>query len=298
MSLKHPIITVTGSSGAGRGTIRSVFTKICEREAMVPAFVDGESFHRFTRAEMRAKTVEARQAGDTNFSHFGPTANVFDEQERLYTSYGETGTGEVRDYLHTDAEAVEKGHPGLKAGEFTPWRPMESGSDMLIYEGLHGVVKTDDVDLRRHVDLKLGIVPLMNLEWIQKIHRDTNMRGYSTEAVVDTILNRMHDYVHYILPQFRISDINFQHVAVVDTSDPAVARDVPTLDERVVVIRFRRPEDFSVDFPWLLSNLPNAHMSRRNTLVIPGSASDLAKEMILTPILRRMMERRPALSAA
>lgn len=292
MSDKHPIVTVTGSSGAGRGLVRSLFEKVCSRQGIRPAFVNGESFHRFTRAEMRARTDEARAKGDMDFSHFGPDANLFEAQDELYRTYAASGTGRVRDYVHTQAQAVEMGHPDLLPGEFTPWRGLEAGSDLLVYEGLHGVVKAAGLDLSRHVDLKLGIVPVMNLEWIQKIHRDTNMRGYSSEAVVDTILGRMHDYVHYILPQFKISDINFQHVAVVDTSDPVIAREVPSLDERVVVIRFRKPEDFTVDFPWLLNNLPNAYMSRRNTLVIPGSANELAKELILTPILRRLMDRR------
>ncbi|HSV29327.1 MAG TPA: phosphoribulokinase [Candidatus Omnitrophota bacterium] len=290
MSKQHPIIAVTGASGAGRGVVRSVFQRVCDREAIRPAFVEGESFHRFTRAEMRDRTAEARAGGDTSFSHFGPAANVFAEQEKLYRAYGETGVARIRHYAHTADDARALGWPDVGAGEFTPWHDLPDPSDCLIYEGLHGVVKADGVDLSKLVDLKIGVTPIMNLEWIQKMHRDTKVRGYSEEAVVEQILNRMPDYVRYVIPQFKISDINFQHVAVVDTSDPMVARDVPTLDERVVVIRFRKPEEFGVDFPWLLSNLPKSWMSRRNTLVVPGSSYELAMEMIITPILRRLME--------
>jgi len=136
------------------------------------------------------------------------------------------------------------------------------------------------------------VVPVINLEWIQKIHRDTRQRGYSEEAVMDTILRRMHDYVHYIVPQFKLTDINFQRVPIVDTSDPIIARDIPTADESLVVIRFRKPDRFRVDFPFLLQMLKDSWMSRRNTIVVPGGKMGLAMELILTPILRRIMEDR------
>ena len=73
---------------------------------------------------------------------------------------------------------------------------------------------TDEVDIAQHADLLIGVVPVINLEWIQKIHRDQATRGYSTEAVTDTILRRMHDYVNYICPQFSRTHINFQRVPV------------------------------------------------------------------------------------
>ena len=107
----------------------------------------------------------------------------------------------------------------------------------------------DEVNLAKHADLKIGVVPVINLEWIQKIHRDKNSRGYSTEAVTDTILRRMHAYVHCITPQFTETDINFQRVPIVDTSNPFIARWIPTADESLVVIRFKSPR--GIDFPYL-----------------------------------------------
>jgi phosphoribulokinase len=288
MSKQHPIVAVTGSSGVNRGVVRGVFQRIAERQGFQPAFVDGDSFHRYTREEMRAKTAEARAKGNVHFSHFGPAANVFDEQDALYRSYGATGTGRYRHYVHAAAEARDLGFPDVRPGEFTPWQDLPA-SDLLVYEGLHGVVKAEGLNLAQHVDLKIGIAPIINIEWIQKMHRDITVRGYSEEAVVDTILNRMDDYVHTVIPQFKISDINFQHVAVVDTSDPLIARDVPTLDERMVVIRFRKPEELGVDFTSLLGDLPNSWMSRRNTIVVPGSAYELALDRILAPILTDMV---------
>ncbi|CAA7618354.1 phosphoribulokinase [Magnetospirillum sp. UT-4] len=292
MSRNHPIIALTGASGAGRESVRDVFNRVLVREGLTAAYVAGESFHRHNRAEFKQASAAALAEGNRHFSHFGPDANLFDEQEKLYQSYGANGTGTRRFYLHSAEDGARWGYPEAKAGEFTPWEDLPPATDLLLYEGLHGAVRGDGFDLGRHVDLKIGVVPIINLEWIQKVHRDTGKRGYSTEAVTANILDRMYDYVHYILPQFKHSDINFQHVPVVDTSDPFIARDIPTLDERVVVIRFRKPEDLGVDFPWLMDKIQNAWMSRRNSIVVPGGKVDLAIELIFTPILRRMMENR------
>ena len=292
MSIKHPIIAVTGSSGAGTSTVKDAFEHMFRREGLTPAVIEGDSFHRYDRAAMKAKVAEEEAQGNTNFSHFGPEANEFEKLAELFKTYGETGGGKRRLYLHSDEEAAP--YEGLGPGQFTPWEDIPAGTDLMFYEGLHGCVKNDEVDMVSHVDLKIGVVPVINLEWIQKIHRDTAQRGYSEEAVMDTIMRRMHDYVHYIVPQFQHTDINFQRVPVVDTSDPIIARDIPTPDESVVVIRFRKPEDIpgGVDFPFLLQMIPHSFMSRRNTIVVPGGKMGFAMELILTPILREMLAAR------
>jgi len=292
VSKKHPIIAVTGSSGAGTSTVKEAFEHMFRREGITPAVIEGDSFHRYNRVEMKAKVAEAEAQGNMNFSHFGANANEFKRLADLFKSYGQTGTGKRRLYLHSDEEA--KAYPGLKPGEFTPWTDIPVGTDLMFYEGLHGCVKTDGIDMPSHIDLKIGVVPVINLEWIQKIHRDTSQRGYSSEAVMDTILRRMNDYVRYIVPQFMHTDINFQRVPVVDTSDPIIARDIPTPDESVVVIRFRKPENIAggVDFPNLLQMIPHSFMSRRNTIVVPGGKMGFAMELVLTPILRQMLDNR------
>jgi len=287
VSKKHPIIAVTGSSGAGTSTVKDAFEHVFLREKIQPAVIEGDSFHRYNRAEMKKAMAEASEQGNHNFSHFGPGANLFSDIEGLFKTYGETGSGKRRLYLHNDEEAAP--YKGLGGGEFTPWEDIPEGTDLMFYEGLHGCVVTDDVNMAQYVDLKIGVVPVINLEWIQKIHRDTSQRGYSNEAVMDTILRRMHDYVHYIVPQFKSTDINFQRVPVVDTSDPIIARDIPTPDESLVVIRFRQPDDFDVDFPYLLQMIHNSWMSRRNSIVVPGGKMGLAMELILAPILRKML---------
>lgn len=287
MSKKHPIISVTGSSGAGTTTVKSTFDQIFRREGIRAVSIEGDAFHRFDRAAMKAELERRRSEGDQTFSHFSYEANELEKLEEVFRLYGETGKGETRHYVHDEAEAERYGVP---PGEFTGWEAFADSSDLLFYEGLHGAVVNDTVNLAAHADLKIGVVPVINLEWIQKIHRDRASRGYSTEAVTDVILRRMHAYVHCICPQFAETDINFQRVPVVDTSNPFIARDVPTQDESMVVIRFKDPR--GVDFPYLLRMIHDAFMSRANTIVIPGGKLDLAMQLILTPLIWKLMERR------
>ncbi len=287
MSAKHPIIAITGSSGAGTTSVMRTFEQIFRREDVNAAFIEGDSFHRYDRAEMKVKMAEAIASGNRTFSHFGAEANLFAELEDLFRAYGETGRGKRRKYLHDEGEAAPYKQP---PGTFTAWEDLPEGTDLLFYEGLHGAVAGDGVDVAKHPDLLIGVVPVINLEWIQKLHRDRSMRGYSTEAVTDTILRRMHDYVHYITPQFSRTHINFQRVPTVDTSNPFVARYIPTPDESFLVIRFANPR--GIDFPYLLSMLHDSFMSRANTIVVPGGKMDLAMQTILTPMIWRLMERK------
>lgn len=287
MSVKHPIIVVTGSSGAGTTSVMRTFAQIFRREGITAAFVEGDSFHRYDRAEMKRRMTEALKHGNQQFSHFGPEANLLAELEDLFRQYGETGHGRRRKYLHDDEEAAPHGQ---EPGTFTPWEEIPDNTDALFYEGLHGAAVSGDVDVGRHVDLLIGVVPVINLEWIQKIQRDRISRGYTTEAVTETILRRMHDYVHYVCPQFSRTHINFQRVPVVDTSNPFIARHVPSPDESMLVIRFANPR--GIDFPYLLSMLHDSFMSRPNTIVCPGGKMDLAMQLIFTPMIWRLMERR------
>ena len=289
MSKQHPVIAITGSSGAGTTTVKRAFEHIFYRDGIKAAVVEGDSYHRYDRVEMRGKMA------DEGLSHFGPEANRFDKLSELFETYGKTGGGEKRYYLHSEEEAAEHNArlgTDKKPGEFTPWEPLEEGTDVLFYEGLHGLAKSDEHDVSAHVDLGIGVVPNVNLEWIQKIHRDNAERGYSAEATVDTILRRMPDYINYITPQFSRTDINFQRIATVDTSNPFIARDIPTPDESFIVIRFKDPAKFDIDFPYLLSMLTGSFMSRRNTIVVPGGKMGFAMEIILSPIIEKMMDER------
>jgi len=287
MSLKHPILSITGSSGAGTSTVKSTFEYIFFREKINACFIEGDAFHKFNRVEMKAAMAGAETKGDKNFSHFGPEANLFSELEDIFKKYGETGTGRTRHYVHDEDEAEKY---GVDPGNFTEWEDFPEATELLFYEGLHGAVITDQANVAQYADLKVGVVPVTNLEWIQKIHRDKTARGYSEEAITDTILRRMPDYIKYICPQFSNTDINFQRVPVVDTSNPFIARWIPTADESMVVIRFADPK--GIDFPYMLSMIHNSFMSRPNIIVIPGGKIDLAMQLIFTPLVMQMVERK------
>jgi phosphoribulokinase len=287
MSTRHPIISVTGSSGAGTTTVRHTFDQIFRRQEVNAFCIEGDAFHRYDRFSMKEAMAKAASNGNNHFSHFGPEANLFGELAEVFRQYGETGTGRVRRYVHDEEEAKLY---GASPGTFTEWEEIPGGSDVLLYEGLHGALVTESVNVAQYADLRIGVVPVVNLEWIQKIHRDMNARGYSTEAVVDTILRRMPDYVRYICPQFTETDVNFQRVPTVDTSNPFVARWIPTPDESLVVVRFRDPR--GIDFPYLISMIKNSFMSRANSIVIPGGKLDIAMQLILTPMIMRLVDRR------
>ncbi|WP_405164881.1 phosphoribulokinase [Nocardia sp. NBC_01499] len=287
MSRRHPIVSVTGSSGAGTTSVMHTFEQIFRREHVRVAFVEGDSFHRYDRVAMKAAMAEAQARGDHAFSHFGPAANLFDDLEELFHHYGETGSGKIRRYLHDADEAKPYGQ---QPGTFTPWEELPADSDMLFYEGLHGAIVTDEVDVARHADLRIGVVPVINLEWIQKLHRDKMVRGYTSEAVTDTILRRMPDYLNYMCRQFSCTDVNFQRVPMVDTSNPFIARTIPTADESFLIIRFRDPNN--IDFSYLLGMLHDSFMSRPNTIVCPGGKMDLAMQLIFTPMILRLLDRR------
>jgi phosphoribulokinase len=290
MSVKHPVVAITGSSGAGTTSVTRTLQHIFRRENVVAGIVEGDSFHRYDRNEMKLAMADADAAGNNHFCHFSPEANLLEELATLFHTYGQSGTGRVRKYLHNEQEAKPYGQP---PGTFTPWEDLPPNTDMLFYEGLHGAVVTPTVNVAQHADLIVGVVPIINLEWIQKAFRDKNERGYSTEAVMDTILRRMPDYVNYICPQFSRTHINFQRVPTVDTSNPFIARFIPTLDESFVVIRFGNPT--GIDFPYLLSMLHDSFMSRPNIIVVPGGKMELAMQLIFTPLILRLMDRKKRL---
>src|SRR5688500_11698115 len=287
MSVRHPIISVTGSSGGGTTTVRRTFEQIFRREKVEAVFIEGDAFHRYDRQEMRDRQAAAEQDGNKHFSHFSPENNLLEELEQTFADYARDGSGKFRHYVHDAEEEQLYGGP---PGTFTDWETFPPGSDVLFYEGLHGAVVTDEANVAQHADLKIGVVPVINLEWIQKLHRDRSDRGYTAEAVTDTILRRMPDYINYICPQFTETEINFQRVPTVDTSNPFIARWIPTPDESMVVIRLKNPR--GIDLPYLLSMIPNSFMARANSIVIHGSKLDLAMQLSLTPLILQLMERK------
>ena len=288
MSQKHPIIAVTGSSGAGTSIARDAFETMFRKIGINPAYIEGDCFHRYDRAEMEKLSAEAEAKGE-NLTHFGPEGNLFSELEALFGEYSEEGSGKRRFYIHDVKEASQH---GLPPGSITPWEPIEENSDLLFYEGLHGGLVTDDVDVCQHVDLLIGFTPIINLEWMQKIHRDRALRGYTTEDATKLILDRMHDYMHYITPQFSRTDINFQRVPTIDTSNPFAADYIPNNDESFSVIHIRNQEKIEVDFRYLLEMLEGSMMSSPETIVVPAGKMIFAMQLILTPLIMKLYTQR------
>lgn len=288
MSVLFPIVAVTGSSGAGTSNVKLAFEHIFEREGLTPAIIEGDSYHRFDRKEMEWEVEKASLHGRT-LTHFGPEGNLFKELDELFRTFGAGGGGKQRYYIHTEEEAkLHQGEPGT----FTDWLALPDGCDLLFYEGLHGALVTEDLDIARHVDLLIGVVPIINLEWIQKIHRDRSVRGYSAEAATGMILRRMPDYVHYICPQFSRTDINFQRIPTIDTSNPFTADEIPTNDESMVVIHVANRAKINPDFDHLLGVLEGAFMSRPDTIVVPAGKYVFAMELLLNPVIEQLMARR------
>ena len=290
MSALYPIVAVTGSSGAGTSSVKTAFEHIFHREGITPAVIEGDSYHRYDRETMEREVEAASRRGKT-LTHFGPDGNIFDELDQLFRGFSEHGRGRQRYYIHTEHEATARACP---PGQFTDWRPLPDGAELLFYEGLHGALVTDEFDFARYADLLVGVVPIVNLEWIQKIHRDQSVRGYSAEAATSMILRRMPDYVHYICPQFSRTDINFQRIPTIDTSNPFTAREIPSNDESLVVIHIANRRKINPDFRYLLEMLQGAFMSRPDTLVVPAGKYSFAMELILHPVIERLMKARTA----
>jgi phosphoribulokinase len=288
MSKKYPVIAITGSSGSGTSTVRESFQHIFTRDGIDADIIEGDAFHRYERHEMDELIKKNRHNSEIDFSHFSPDANLLSDLAKTFYQFGKNGKYRTRRYVHTEEQAIVFKQ---KTGTMTPWE--DASSELLFYEGLHGGYVGPGADVAKHVDLLVGVVPIINLEWIQKLHRDNRVRGYSKEAVIDTILNRMPDYINYIAPQFSRTHINFQRVPMVDTSNPFIAKDIPNADESFVVIRFDDPK--GVDFNYLLRMLHGSMMTRPNTIVVPGGKMGLAMQFIFTPLVRELNAKRKKL---
>ena len=284
MAVKNPIVAITGSSGAGTSTVMNSFKHIFKSENINAHILEGDSMHKYDRASMKEQSKKEEEKGNNHFSHFGPDANILDELEGIFKEYKTKGQSKYRYYIHNDEEGKEHNQA---SGTFTPWKQMEN-SDLLFYEGLHGGYADNKIDVAGQVDLLVGVVPSVNLEWIQKIHRDNASRGYSEEAIVDTILRRMPDYINHIAPQFARTHINFQRISTIDTSNPFIVREIPTPDESLIVIRFKDYE--KCNFQKLLSMIPNSFMSNKNNIVIPGNKMGFAMELIFTPLIHNLIK--------
>jgi phosphoribulokinase len=283
MSRAHPIVAVTGASGAGTTNVQKTFKSICGQEKYHACFVEGDSFHKYDRDAMRQLIDAWERTAGRSISHFGPEANLLNELETLFSNYGMNGTGQTRQYLHNDESARTHGQ---KVGTFTEWTAVDK-SDLLIYEGLHGGIITDEVNVAQHVDLLIGITPTINLEWIQKLHRDQRDRGHTVDDVTQTILRRMPDYIEYIVPQFSRTHINFQRVPTVDTSNPFSNTGIPSAGESLIVVRFNDPNQQEIDD--IINGIGGSFQTKDDCIVVPGQSFEQTLALVITPRLNKLI---------
>ena len=304
MSVEHPIVSVTGSSGAGTSFVKRAVETIFERENLKVAIIEGDSFHKYSRVEMRAKVAESKANGGSVLTHFAEAANEFNKLEELFASYKETATGKKRYYIHSDEEADEHNArlgTDLVPGEFTPWEEIEADTDIMFYEGLHGMVKRKDHgpkegmhDVSQYVDLGIGVAPVVNIEWMQKIYRDTSERPYSVTQVRDTIMERMDDYMETIVPQFHRTHVNFQRVPLVDTSDPfstqtETAPMGPAPEDSLIITHVRHDE---VDLSTIVGKIEGAWLQNEHTMICSGTQMVMAMDIIMTPIIQNLIAKK------
>ncbi len=147
--------------------------------------IEGDIFYKFTRAEMYERIIFPDLFGH-RMTHFSPDGNLLDRLGQLFCDHGESETGQMWLYLHSEEAAAA--YPDLSRGAFTLWEPIAPNSDLLFYEGLHGSLITENFNIAQHVAPLVGVAPTMNLEWIQKIVCDSVERGYSHTDVESTSL--------------------------------------------------------------------------------------------------------------
>ena len=308
MSKQHPIVAVTGASGAGTTVVKNAFKEIFYRQKINAAFVSGECFFRYSLTEEEQR-IQASCQSFRPLSIYGPQLNDFYQLQSLFAEYAERGSGRVRRRI----SAEEAFRLNRRPGDFSDYEPLPADSDLLFYEGLHGAVVANSwtrrkmsgshnpqvikerrkprnnkaVDVAQYADLLIGVVPAINLEWIQKIHQDTHTKCQSTDEVSAEIVRRLQDYIYFMVPQFSLTDINFQRMPVVDTSNPFDSREVPNENESIVVVRFREPKKYNL--PQILERIDGAFMSRSNTMVIKGGQMQLALDVICSPIIEGLL---------
>ena len=281
MSLKHPIIAITGSSGAGTTSVKHTFEQIFRREKINPVYIEGDAFHRWNRLEMREKMKEAAARGDNHYSHFGADANLFEELEKTLRRLR-------RDRQRADAPL----YPRRRRGREARRRAGHLHRMGRIHAGLGPAVLRGPARLRR--DRQGQCRPACRSQDRRRAGASISNGSRSCTATAPraAIPPRRSPTrscgacpITSITscPQFTQTDINFQRVPTVDTSNPFIARWIPTPDESIVVIRFR--DTHGIDFPYLLSMIHGSFMSRANSIVIPGGKLDIAMQLIFTPMI-------------
>ena len=153
-----------------RPPCKHTFEQIFRREG-VKAAISRATPSTATTAPACVSDGGGRGRGNGAFQPFRPEANLFAELEAMFRRlWRDAAPASTRHYVHDDAEAEVYGAP---PGTFTRvgGRSAEAPTCCSTRACMARVV-TEQVNVARHADLKIGVVPVINLEWIQKIHRD------------------------------------------------------------------------------------------------------------------------------
>ncbi len=279
MSQKFPIVALTGASGAGKTNVKQVFKRIFDSQEIKVQFVEGDSFHRFTREEM-----EQNEKVPQAVTHFNPEANLLKELEGLFATFARSGTGKTRHYIHSEEDSVKH---NTKVGHFSGWKEI-APADFLFYEGLHAGHVDEGINIATKVDLLIGVAPIINLEWIQKIERDKLVRGYSEKNAIEMIKRRLPDYIKFICPQFSRTDANIQRVPLVDTSNPFSTESIPKDSESLFIFEIKKSRKFAISLEEVCEKVPGSFLTSENSLASPGTSLDKLLVTIFSPTINRL----------
>ena len=279
MSQKFPIIALTGASGAGKTNVKKIFQKIFDTQGIKVQFIEGDSFHRFTRQEME-QNEEVPQA----ITHFNPEANLLGELEDLFATFSLSGTGKTRHYIHSEEDSITH---KTKIGHFSAWKQI-APADFLFYDGLHAGHIDENINIAKKVDLLIGVTPIINLEWIQKIERDKLVRGYTERNAVEMIKRRLPDYIKFICPQFSRTHANIQRVPLVDTSNPFSGESIPRDSESLFIFEIKESRRLAVNLEEVCEKVPGSFLTSQNSLASPGTSLDKLLVTIFTPTINRL----------
>lgn len=305
MSKSHPIIAVTGACGSGTSVVQQAFKEIFYRQKIKAAYIEGDGFLRYNDIDTE-KFISQCLADGRHVSCYGPDLNDFNRLEDSFRSYSELGKCQMRSKVSLENSVEFK----EKVGEFSSWQTSPENTDCLFYEGMHGGVIAENwtrrksknshgltrdrrspqakgIDAAQYVDLLIGVVPAINLEWIQRINHDQVNRNKSPQQVTVNILEQLQDYIYFIVPQFSITDINFQRMPIVDTSNPFDMQIVPTEKESIIVVSFKHPEKY--DLPEFVKRIEGASITRRSSLLIPGGQMQHALDVICAPLIEKLI---------
>ena len=292
MSVQHPVVAVTGSSGAGTTSVTKTFQHIFRREGITPAIVEGDTFHRYDRKEMKLAMAAAERTRTTTSSHFGPEANLLRELEKLFRGTARRAPASPASTCTTTTK------PRPTARSRAPSRP-----GRICSRAATCCSTRDCTAPRSPTPSTSSSTPTCWSAWCRSSTWSGSRRCTGTRRPAGTpprpsptrSCAGCRTTCNYICPQFSRTDINFQRVPTVDTSDPFTARYIPSADESFLIIRFANPR--GIDFPYLLSMLHDSFMSRPNIIVVPGGKMELSMQLIFTPLILRLMEKKRQLAS-